>query len=94
LIADGPWLASFRQLSGDESADYGVALQAYYRDGPPGDWQSRFISAYAASHPWEDWAGTWAHYLHVVDALETADDWRIPSWPAAPRPAEDDARAA
>jgi hypothetical protein len=23
-------------------------------------------------HPWEDWAETWAHYLHMVDTLETA----------------------
>jgi hypothetical protein len=24
------------------------------------------------SHPWEDWAETWAHYLHIMDMLETA----------------------
>jgi hypothetical protein len=30
------------------------------------------VSAYATSHPWEDWAETWAHYLHMVDLLETA----------------------
>ena len=24
------------------------------------------------AHPWEDWAETWAHYLHMVDTLETA----------------------
>lgn len=75
LIAVGPWLAHFRNLFGDESVAYGPALADHYRDGPPSDWQSRFISAYAASHPWEDWAETWAHYLHVMDALETADDW-------------------
>jgi hypothetical protein len=23
-------------------------------------------------HPWEDWAETWAHYLHMIDTLETA----------------------
>jgi hypothetical protein len=23
-------------------------------------------------HPWEDFAETWAHYLHIVDALDTA----------------------
>jgi hypothetical protein len=23
-------------------------------------------------HPWEDWAETWAHYMHMVDTLETA----------------------
>jgi hypothetical protein len=30
------------------------------------------ISAYASSHPWEDSAETWAHYLHMTDTLETA----------------------
>ena len=23
-------------------------------------------------HPWEDWAETWAHYMHIMDTLETA----------------------
>ena len=27
---------------------------------------------YASTHPWEDWAETWAHYLHMTDTLETA----------------------
>ena len=39
---------------------------------PPADWQERFVSAYASAHPWEDWAETWAHYLHMIDTLETA----------------------
>jgi hypothetical protein len=30
------------------------------------------LSAYAAAHPWEDFAETWAHYLHIVDTLEMA----------------------
>jgi len=30
------------------------------------------VSAYASAHPWEDWAETWAHYLHMIDTLETA----------------------
>ena len=29
-------------------------------------------SPYASTHPWEDWAETWAHYFHMVDTLETA----------------------
>jgi hypothetical protein len=37
----------------------------------PADWQNNFVSAYAGVHPWEDWAETWAHYLHITDALET-----------------------
>jgi hypothetical protein len=38
----------------------------------PANWQKSFISKYATSHPWEDWAETWAHYLHIMDMLETA----------------------
>jgi len=65
-------LAPFRACFGDERADYGQALQTYYANGPPPDWQYRFVSAYASAHPWEDFAETWAHYLHIVDTLETA----------------------
>jgi hypothetical protein len=72
LIKDRPAILAFRQLFGDERVDYGVALRSHYEQGPPPDWQSRFVSTYASSHPWEDWAETWAHYLHMFDALETA----------------------
>ncbi len=67
-----PWLADFRQLFGDERADYGQALQRYYQQGVPSDWQQHYVSAYASMHPWEDWAETWAHYLHMMDTLNTA----------------------
>lgn len=72
LIAETRWLEPFRELFGDERADYAEALKANYENGPPPDWAERHISTYAASHPWEDWAETWAHYLHIVDTLETA----------------------
>jgi hypothetical protein len=72
LIRDGGRLEGFRELFGDERADYGEALEAHYREGPPAGWQDRFITTYASSHPWEDWAETWAHYLHITDTLETA----------------------
>jgi hypothetical protein len=72
LIAGGDRLEAFRALFGDERADYGAALQAHYDAGPPADWQQRFVTAYAAAHPWEDWAESWAHYLHMTDTLETA----------------------
>ncbi|GGO88978.1 hypothetical protein GCM10011348_45670 [Marinobacterium nitratireducens] len=72
LVRDGQWLGEFRALFGDESLDYGQAMQRHYRQGPPAGWQTRFVSAYASSHPWEDWAETWAHYLHIADTLETA----------------------
>ncbi len=63
---------TFRGVFGDERADYGQALQAYYANGPAPDWRERFVSAYASAHPWEDWAETWAHYLHILDTMETA----------------------
>jgi len=72
LIKGSSWLEPFRAVFGSESADYGLALAQHYRHGPPAGWQRAFISAYATSHPWEDWAETWAHYLHMVDAAETA----------------------
>jgi hypothetical protein len=72
LVRDGGKLDAFRDLFGDERQDYGQALQAHYSNGPPPDWQEHFISAYASSHPWEDFAETWAHYLHMADTLETA----------------------
>ena len=72
LMKDSDRLEAFRALFGDERQDYAAALQAYYANGPRQDWQLRFVSAYATMHPWEDWAETWAHYLHVTDAVETA----------------------
>ncbi|HTU18038.1 MAG TPA: putative zinc-binding peptidase [Gemmataceae bacterium] len=72
LVKESEALAGFRERFGDEREDYGEALQRHYQEGPPADWQERFISSYASSHPWEDWAETWAHYLHMTDTLETA----------------------
>jgi len=72
LLRDGPSLERFRQRFGDERADYAAGLQRNYEQGPPANWQERFVSAYASCHPWEDWAETWSHYLHMVDTLETA----------------------
>ncbi len=75
LIRDSEWHAPFQELFGDERTDYDQALKRYYGEGPAPDWQKSFVSAYASAHPWEDWAETWAHYLHMVDTLETANDY-------------------
>jgi hypothetical protein len=86
LIGGTPRLARFRELFGDERQDYAATLKNYYAQGAPADWQSRHVSAYASAHPWEDWAETWAHYLHVVDTLETAAGFGLqltPKHPAA-----------
>lgn len=72
LIANGPFLNDFRKLFGDEQLDYGAALKTHYDNGAPTDWEQNFISTYASSHPWEDWAETWAHYLHMMDTVDTA----------------------
>jgi hypothetical protein len=64
-------------LFGDETTDYASSLERHYAQGPPGDWQERHVSEYASSHPWEDWAETWAHYLHIVDTLETASSFGV-----------------
>jgi len=72
LIWDTKWLEPFRQLFGDERASYAEALKRNYEQGPPANWAESYISSYATMHPWEDWAETWAHYLHVIDSLTTA----------------------
>ncbi|MEZ2222216.1 putative zinc-binding metallopeptidase [Rhizobium sp. RCC_161_2] len=72
LIRDRNQFDAFRAVFGDERVDYGAALQQHYDSGPPPNWQDNFISAYASAHPWEDFAECFAHYLHIVDTLETA----------------------
>ena len=77
LVWNSPWLEPFRQLFGDERASYVDALRRNYEQGPPADWPNSYVSSYATTHPWEDWAETWAHYLHVVDSLCTATGFGI-----------------
>jgi len=72
LVPGSAWEEPFRALFGDERADYGEALKAHYANGAPPNWEQSFVSAYATTHPWEDWAETWAHYLHIVDTVDTA----------------------
>ncbi|SEL78809.1 hypothetical protein SAMN05518845_111106 [Variovorax sp. YR750] len=72
LVQPTQWIDDFRSLFGDERADYAAALQTHYEQGPPPDWADRFVSSYASTHPWEDWAETWAHYLHMADTADTA----------------------
>ena len=77
LIKDTEEQKRFRQLFGNEEKDYAESLEAYYKDGAAPNWSRDFISPYASSHPWEDWAETWAHYLHLMDTLETAFSFGI-----------------
>ncbi len=74
LPPDDPQRLAFREIFGDETqSDYSAAIAKNYQEGPSPDWQSHFITAYASSHPWEDWAETWGFYLQIVDGLETVD---------------------
>ncbi len=72
LVRDGGKLDAARAVFGDESEDYREALQRHYETGAPAGWQENYVSAYATMHPWEDFAETWTHYLHMVDTLDTA----------------------
>ncbi|EUA32622.1 hypothetical protein I553_10235 [Mycobacterium xenopi 4042] len=83
LIDTSPgYLARFRELFGDPDADYQAALDRHYREGAPAGWEQRFVSPYATMHPSEDWAETFAHYLHIRDALDTSASCGL----ARPRP--------
>ena len=72
LIEPAGELERWRSLFDDERIDYESAVQRHYEQGPPADWSQRYVSAYATMHPWEDWAETFAHYLHIRDTLQTA----------------------
>lgn len=79
-------LQGFRRLFGDERADYAAALQQHYEGVPAPDWADHFVSTYATAHPWEDWAETFAHLLHIRDTVQTAASYGVlvagPSGPA------------
>jgi hypothetical protein len=92
LVRDGGLVETCRAAFGDETADYDQALKAYYANGAPPNWQDNFISAYATSHPWEDFAETWAHYLHIVDTLEMARAFGMYVHPRLASPGELDAQ--
>ena len=92
LVRDGGKLEACRAVFGDDSIDYGQALQRHYAEGAPPDWQQNYVSAYATTHPWEDFAETWAHYLHIVDTLEMGSEFGIQVRPRVDRDGEWTAR--
>ena len=77
LVSDKGDITQFRAIFGDERENYGDALQRHYEKGPSTQWEMKFVSAYASSHPWEDFAETWAHYFHMVDGLETGESYNL-----------------
>lgn len=73
ILIQGKDEARFKDVFGDhENPTYQQAIEAYYQSGPPADWPSRFVSAYATMHPWEDFAETFATYLDMTSVLDTA----------------------
>ncbi|HEY9413793.1 MAG TPA: putative zinc-binding metallopeptidase, partial [Pseudonocardia sp.] len=72
LVEQPDLLDSFRELFGDERADYQESINRHYSQGAPDGWEQDYVSAYATMHPWEDFAETFAHYLHIRDTLQTA----------------------
>jgi hypothetical protein len=93
LVRDGGRLDACRKIFGDERDDYSQALQRYYDNGAPSDWQRGHVTAYATAHPWEDFAETWAHYLHIVDTLEMAAAFGMRVHPGLDKAGDLDARA-
>ncbi len=77
LIANSSYLDKFRKIFGDERVDYDLSLRNHYARVDIDDWHDHHISYYASAHPWEDWAESWAHYLHIYDALDTAKNWGV-----------------
>jgi hypothetical protein len=84
MVRDHAAIGTFRDVFGDEHKDYGEAIKRHYSDGPPADWTTNFVTAYASSHPWEDFAETWAHYLHIIDTLEIARAFGVRTNPRVP----------
>jgi hypothetical protein len=76
VIGDDQWTAC-RARFGDDRVDYREALERHYERGVAPDWSEHYVSAYATMHPWEDWAETFAHYLHIRDTLQTAAEYGV-----------------
>ncbi|MHA3703039.1 zinc-binding metallopeptidase family protein [Jatrophihabitans sp. YIM 134969] len=78
VLVDGTdFLAPSRRLFGDDREDYAHALEVHYAKPDDGAWRGQFLSRYAASHPWEDWAECFAHYLLITDTVQTAATWQV-----------------
>lgn len=74
LLVQGDKLLEYREIFGDERVSYADAAERHYHDGAPADWAQSYISRYATMHPWEDFAETFAHFLHIVDTVDTASE--------------------
>lgn len=86
LVLDGGKVDACRAVFGDECESYSEAVERHYANGPKAGWEEAYVSAYATMHPWEDFAETWTHYLHMVDTLDTAAGFGLA---VSPRVGED-----
>ncbi len=77
LVRDTGRLAECRAVFGNDRIDYQAAVGRHYLQGAPAGWQKAYVSPYATMHPWEDFAETWAHYLHMVATLDTAYAYQL-----------------
>ena len=77
LVQGDDLMSRCRELFGDESKDYQEEINRHYAEGPPASWEQSYISTYATMHPFEDFAETWAHYLHICDTIETASEFGL-----------------
>lgn len=80
LVVDAGHTDAFRALFGDETVSYQAALDSHYGTGDANTvgspaWVHTHVSDYATMHPWEDWAETFAHYLHIRAGLDTANSF-------------------
>jgi len=82
LIEGTGEVENFRKVFGDERISYEDAMKQHYGEGGSG-WSTDFVSSYATMHPWEDFAETFAHLMHIIDALATIGGFgmRITDWP-------------
>ena len=80
--SDPQWLAECRAIFGDDTMSYEEAHEKHY-GGEGSGWTTDFVSSYATMHPWEDFAETFAHLLHIKDALATIGGFgmRLMNWP-------------
>ena len=81
LIEGTAEVEQFRAVFGDERISYEEAMQQHYGQ-PGGGWTTDYVSSYATMHPWEDFAETFAHLMHIIDALATIEGFgmRMAKW--------------
>ncbi len=77
LVRGDERIGQTRELFGDESAPYQEAIERHYLEGPPRGWEATYISSYATMHPFEDFAESFAHFLHIRDAVDTANNFGL-----------------